>query len=317
MSHPYQYYIGIDVSKAQLDVCVLPSHQQWSVHNDETGRGELAQRLASFEQGLIVLEATGGLEVAVVSTLAAAGLLPVVINPRQVRDFAKATGRLAKTDVLDAEVIALFAQAIQPSPRPLKSEQARQLDALLARRRQLIEMLTAEQNRLSRAPKIVHRDLKAHIQWLRKRLDGADGQLKTLIESSPLWRVKDQLLKSVPGVGPVTALTLIAELPELGQLNRREIAALVGVAPFNRDSGTLKGQRCVWGGRAAVRAVLYMAALSAKQYNPVIKAFYQRLRDAGKPFKVALTACMRKLITILNAMLKTNTPWQENKPAMG
>ena len=314
MSDQYQNYVGIDVSKARLDVCVLSTEPPWSVSNNDAGRGELAQRLALLAQPLIVLEATGGLEIAVVSALVEAGLLPVVINPRQVRDFAKATGRLAKTDTLDAEVIARFAQAIQPSPRPLKSEQAQQLDALLTRRRQLIEMLSAEQNRLHQAPQVLHADIEAHIQWLRKRLDDGDSQLKALIQSSPLWRAKDQLLNSVPGVGPVTALTLIAELPELGSLNRREIAALVGVAPFNRDSGTFKGQRTIWGGRAAVRTALYMAALSAKQFNPVIKAFYQRLREAGKPAKVALTACMRKLITILNAMVKNNTSWQENQP---
>jgi len=311
MTEQYQEYVGIDVSKAQLDICVLPADEHWSVSNDESGRREWVRRLGACEQALIVLEATGGLEITVVGALVEADLLAVVINPRQVRDFAKAKGRLAKTDVLDAEIIALFAEAIRPAPRPLKSDQARQLDALLTRRRQIIEMLTAEQNRLSMAPQALHRDIKAHIRWLRKRLDGVDGQLKQLIQASPLWRAKDELLQSTPGVGPVTALSLIAGLPELGALNRREIAALVGLAPFNRDSGTFKGQRRIWGGRAAVRATLYMATLAAVRCNPVIRAFYRRLCDAGKPHKVALTACMRKLITILNTMVKNGTPWDE------
>ncbi len=312
MSEIAQAYVGIDVAKVQLEVCVRPAGQCWAVTNDEPGRRELAQRLASLPKALIVLEATGGLEIAVVGALAEAGLLPVVVNPRQVRDFAKATGRLAKTDTLDAEVIARFAEAIRPPPRPLKERQAQQLDAVLTRRRQLIEMLTAEQNRLSSAPSTVHGDLKAHIRWLRKRLDGVDGQLQQLIQASPLWRAKDQLLQSTPGVGPVTALSLIAELPELGTLNRREIAALVGLAPFNRDSGTLRGRRTIWGGRAGVRATLYMAALSATRCNPVITTFSRRLCAAGKPHKVALTACMRKLITILNTMVKNRTPWRDN-----
>jgi transposase len=311
MSEQTREYVGIDVSKAQLDVFVLSTGQRWQVANDEPGRGELAKRLAPLHEPLIVLEATGGLEIQVVSALVVQKLLPVVINPRQVRDFAKATGRLAKSDTLDAEVLARFAEAIRPTPRPLKDAQAQQLDALLTRRRQLVEMLTAEQNRLAIAPKTLHRDIKTHISWLKKRLDDLDGQLKRFIQASPLWRATDQLLQSTPGVGPVTSLSLIAELPELGTLNRREIAALVGVAPFNRDSGTLRGQRTIWGGRAGVRSALYMATLSATRCNPVIKAFYRRLCDAGKPHKVALTACMRKLITILNTMVKNGTSWNE------
>ncbi len=310
ISEQFQEYVGIDVSKTQLEVCVLPAKQHWVATNDESGRQELTQRLAALGPALIVLEATGGFESAVVGTLAVAGLLPVVVNPRQVRDFAKASGRLAKTDKLDAEVIARFAAAIQPTPRPLKSSQAQQLDAVLTRRRQLIEMLTAEQNRLSIAPAVLQADIKAHIHWLRQRRDDLDGQLQRLIQASPSWCATDQLLRSTPGVGPVTSLSLIAELPELGTLNRREIAALVGVAPFNRDSGRFKGERMIWGGRAAVRTALYMATLSAVRCNPVIKAFYLRLCDAGKPHKVALTACMRKLITILNTMLKNDTPWE-------
>ncbi len=312
MSDQIKEYVGIDISKAQLDVFVLNTRQRWHVANDERGRSELAKRLVQLSDALIVLEATGGYETPVISALLAKQLLPVVINPRQVRDFAKATGRLAKTDEIDAEVIALFAQAIRPTPRPLKDKQAQQLDALLTRHRQLVTMRTAEHNRLAIAPKGVQRDIEVHIHWLKKRLDGVDGQVKQLIQACPVWRAKDEWLQSTPGVGPMTALTMIAELPELGTLNRRQIAALIGVAPFNRDSGMLKGKRTIWGGRAGVRTVLYMATLSAVRWNPVIKAFYQRLSEAGKPHKVALTACMRKLITILNTMVKNDTAWGEN-----
>lgn len=312
MSEPLKDYVGIDVSKRALDVYVLGSGQRWQVANDEPGRASLACRLRERPEALIVLEATGGLEIPIVTALVAQSLLPVVINPRQVRDFAKATGRLAKTDALDAEVLARFAQAIQPTPRPLKDDHAQQLDALLTRRQQLVAMLTAEHNRLASAPNTVQRDIKTHITWLEKHLKDVDGQLKRLIQASDLWRARDELLQTAPGVGPVTSLKLIAELPELGRLNRREIAALVGVAPFNRDSGTLRGKRTVWGGRAGVRTALYMATLSAIRCNSVIQAFYQRLRKAGKPPKVALTAGMRKLITILNTMLKNNTPWRED-----
>ncbi len=308
----FNEYVGIDISKTQLDVFVLSIGHRWKVANDETGRAELANRLAQLLQPLIVLEATGGFEIPVVSELLAKQLLPVVINPRQVRDFAKATGRLAKTDRLDAEVIALFAEAIRPTPRPLKDDHAQQLDALVTRRRQLVKILTAEYNHLAIASKAVQRDIKLHINWLKKRLDCINGQFKQLIQARPVWRKKDELLQSAPGVGPVTSLSLIAELPELGTLNRRQIAALVGVAPFNRDSGVFKGKRTIWGGRAGVRAILYMAALTAMRCNPVIKIFYQRLVKTGKPHKVALTACMRKLITILNTMVKNNTPWNEN-----
>lgn len=311
MSSQFKEYIGIDISKIQLDVFVLSIGQRWQVANDKTGRTELAKRLGELPQPLIVLEATGGFEIPVVSELLAKQLTPVVINPRQVRDFAKATGRLAKTDKLDAEVIALFAEAIRPTPRPLKDDQAQQLDAHLTRRRQLVGMLTAEYNRLTSAPKAVQRDIKLHISWLKKRLDGVDVQFKRLLQASPVWQMKDELIQSTPGVGPVTSLSLIAELPELGTLNRRQIAALVGVAPFNRDSGVLKGKRTIWGGRAGVRAGLYMATLTAVRCNPAIKTFYQRLVKAGKPHKVALTACMRKLITILNTMVKNKVPWED------
>jgi transposase len=311
MSGQFKEYVGIDISKTQLDIFVLSIGQRWQVANDETGRAGLANRLAQLPQPLIVLEATGGFEIPIVSDLLAKQILPVVINPRQVRDFAKATGRLAKTDRLDAEIITLFAEAIRPAPRPLKDDQAQQLDAFITRRSQLVGMLTAEHNRLTSAPKAVQRDIKLHVTWLKKRLDAVDDQLKRLLQVSPGCQMKDELLQSTPGVGPVTSLSLIAELPELGTLNRRQIAALVGVAPFNRDSGVLKGKRTIWGGRAGVRAVLYMASLTAVRCNPVIKTFYQRLVEAGKPHKVALTACMRKLITILNTMVKNKTPWNE------
>jgi transposase len=302
--------VGVDVAKAQLDLACRPSGETWSVANDEAGIHPLVDRLRSLTPTIIVLEATGGYEVAVVAALAAAGLPVVVVNPRQVRDFAKATGQLAKTDRLDAQVLALFAERVRPPTRPLPDEAAQALDALLTRRRQLVEMLTAERNRLLVARAAVRRDLQQHIRWLQRRLADVDGELHTAVKASPLWRVKDDLLQSVPGVGRVVSLTLLAELPELGRLSHKEIAALVGVAPLNRDSGTLRGKRLVYGGRAPVRAALYMAALVATKWNPVIRAFYERLRRAGKPAKVALTACMRKLLTILNAMARSGTPWQ-------
>jgi transposase len=260
-----------------------------------------------------VLEATGGYEAAVVAALATAGLPVVVANPRQVRDFAKATGQFAKTDAIDAQVLALFGERVRPAPRPLPDEAAQALDALLTRRRQLVEMLGAERNRLLVARPAVRRDLQQHIRYLERCLREADDDLHTAVKASPLWRVKDDLLQSVPGVGRVVSLTLLAELPELGRLSHKEIAALVGVAPLNRDSGTLRGKRLVYGGRAPVRAALYMAALVASKCNPVIRVFYLRLRAAGKPAKVALTACMRKLLIILNAIARSGTPWHPER----
>jgi transposase len=304
-----EVFVGIDVSKAGLDVGVLPLAQFWTTPNDEAGCRSLAERLQTLSPTLIVLEATGGFETLAAATLAAAGLPVVVVNPRPVRDFAKATGSLAKTDRLDARVLALFAQRVRPAVRPLKDTQSRELDALFARRRQIVEMLTMERNRLGLAAAPVRKDLKAHIHWLVKRLKDVDGGLKALIQNSPVWREKDDLLQSTPGIGPVASVALLAQLPELGTLNRRQIGALAGIVPFNNDSGKFKGQRHVWGGRAMVRAVLYMATLAAIRCNPSIKAFYQRLRAAGKKPKVAIVACMRKLLTILNAMLKTKTPW--------
>ena len=305
-------FVGIDVSKAQLDIALRPTGPGWQVPNDDGGITLLVARLQAVDPTLIVLEATGGLELPVTLALAAAGLPVAVVNPRQTRDFAKATGQLAKTDALDARALAHFGEAIRPVPRPLPEAQAQELSALLGRRRQLVEMLTAEKNRLSAAPAGLHPRIQAHLRWLEHERRDIDTEVGRRIRTSPVWRAKDDLLQSVPGVGPVLSHTLVAQLPELGTLTRQRIAALVGVAPLNRDSGTLRGRRSVWGGRACVRATLSMGALVAVRHNPVLKAFYDRLRIAGKPAKVALTACMRKLLTILNAMLTHQTPWQEN-----
>lgn len=304
-------YVGIDVSKASLEIALRPAGDDWSATNDEVGIATVVSRLQELSPALVVLEASGGLEMPLVGSLAAVGLPTAVVNPRQVRDFAKATGKLAKTDAIDAKVLAHFAEAIKPSARPLPDEQSRILEATLQRRRQVIEMLTAERNRLENAPKPLSERIAAHILWLEQELANLDGQLEQAIRQSPLWREKEDLLRSVPGVGPVMATTLLADLPELGQLNRKQIAALVGVAPLNRDSGALRGKRTIWGGRAKVRAALYMAIISAIRYNPIIKSFYGRLLVAGKVKKVAIVACMRKLLTILNAMMKDHTCWAQ------
>ena len=303
-----QVFVGIDVSKAQLDMALRPEGR-CSVSNDEAGFAQIIERLRVVSPALVVLEATGGLEIPLTGALAAAGVPVVVVNPRQVRDFAKATGQWAKTDALDAQVLAHFAEVIRPEPRPLPDAQTRMLAALLTRRRQLVEMLTAEKNRLASARPPVRTRLRTHITWLERELVHTDRALANTIRESPVWREKDDLLRSVPGVGPVLTTTLLANLPELGTLTSKHIAALVGVAPLNRDSGTWRGKRTVWGGRAQVRAVLYMGAIVAARFNPVIRGFYQRLCAAGKAKKVALTACMRKLLVILNAMLKHRTPW--------
>jgi len=307
VNHPA--YVGIDVAKATLDVAVSPTAERWTLAYTEREVAGLVRRLTGLHPALVVLEATGGLEGPLVGALATAGLPVVVVNPRQIRDFAKATGTLAKTDALDAAVLAHFAAAVRPTPRPLPDAATQTLAALVTRRRQLVEMLTAERNRLGSAPRVLRAEIQAHLTWLQRRLARLDTDLGQAIRTSPVWRVQDDLLRSVPGVGPVLSATLLASLPELGTLNRKAIAALVGVAPLNRDSGTLRGRRRVWGGRAAVRAVLYMGTLVAVRHNPVLRAFYQRLRAVGKLPKVALTACMRKLLTILNAMLKHQTPW--------
>lgn len=302
-------YAGIDVAKKSLDIAIHDTGQQWSFLNDDTGISTAVNHLKELAPALVVLEATGGIELPITAALAVAEIPVVVVNPRQVRDFAKATGRLAKTDIIDARVMAQFAAAVRPAPRPLIDTQTQELKDVLVRRRQIVEMVTAEKNRLNKAGNNVRRRIQEHIIWLEQELSDIDGELRRSIQASPLWREKDNLLKSTPGVGPVLSVTLLTELPELGTLNRRQIAALVGVAPLNRDSGTLRGKRTVWGGRAPVRAALYMATLVATRYNPVIRDFYQRLCGTGKAKKVALTACMRKLLTILNAILKHRTPW--------
>jgi transposase len=307
---PSQIFVGIDVAKAQLDIALRPTGERWALTNDDAGIAVLVPRLQAIAPQLIVLEATGSYQRAVVAALAAAGLPVAVVNPRQARDFAKATGQLAKTDALDARALAHFAEAVRPMPRPLPDTQADELRALLARRRQLVTMRTAEQNRLGSAPPRLQPDMQAHITWLNTRLTTLDDDLDTTLRASPVWREREELLRSVPGIGPVCARTLLLDLPELGTLNRQRLAALVGVAPLNRDSGTLRGRRTTWGGRAHVRATLYMSTLVAVRYNPVFKAFYERLRAAGKAAKLALTACMRKLLTILNAMVKHHAPWQ-------
>lgn len=307
--NPNECFVGIDVSKATLEVGVLPQETFWSSPNNEAGREELVTRLCAMAPTLIVLEATGGYEAVIAAQLAAAGLPVVVMNPRQVRDFAKACGKLAKTDRIDARLLALYAKTMRPDVRPLKDEHSRELDALFIRRRQIVEMLTMEKNRLGTAAARVRKGLKAHIVWLEKRLEEVDGELQALIEESPVWRAKDEILQSAKGIGPVASVALLSQLPELGQLDRKKISALAGIAPLNNDSGTFKGRRSVWGGRSAVRPPLYMATLAAIRCNPVIKAFHARLKAAGKKPKVAIVACMRKLLTILNAMIKSMTPW--------
>ena len=302
-------YIGIDVSKASLDIGVIPSGESWSVVNREDDIATLVKKLRRLQPELIVVEPTARMETAVSGAIAAAGLPVVVINPRQVRDFARASGILAKTDCIDAQVLARFGRAVAPEVRPLKDDETQALTALMTRRRQLSHLLVTEKNRLSSVPSPVGKDIKAHISWLQKRLKNLDDDLDAMLRDSPLWREKDALLQSVPGVGRVLSLALLSQLPELGHLNRRQIAALVGVAPFNFDSGTYRGRRRVWGGRGQVRTVLYMATLASTRHIPVIKAFYGRLCASGKPPKVALTACMRKLLVTLNAILKTRLAW--------
>lgn len=303
-------FVGIDIAKAQLDVAVRPADEVFTVINEEKSVKNLAKRLCKLTVERVVLEASGGWEIPVVAELAASGLPVVVVNPRQVRDFARATGTLAKSDPIDARILAWFGEALRPEVRALKDEETQALEGLLKRRRQLVEMVSAEKNRLATAPKPIRRDIKTHIRWLERRLKDIDHDLNGAVKSSPMWRVRDDLLQSAPGVGPTLSLSLMASLPELGRLSGRKISALVGVAPFNRDSGTLRGRRCVWGGRGELRAVLYMATLAATRCNPVIRTFYQRLTAAGKPHKVAMTACMRKLLVILNAMVRDQTSWQ-------
>lgn len=304
-------FIGIDVSKKQLEVAAHESDYQFRCPNKASAFGELIAELIKLRPALIVLEATAGLEIPVVRALHAAGLPVVVVNPRQVRDFAKALGQLAKTDPLDARVLAHFAAAIKPPLRPIKSKDEQELDALTGRRGQLVEMLTDEKNRRrSAASDSVRQKINEHIDWLEDCIAEIDQQLKALLKTSASWQAKDKILQSVPGIGPVTSFSTIADLPELGKLDRQKISKLVGVAPLNRDSGQRRGSRHIYGGRAQLRRVLYMAALTASRYNPVIKKFYQRLLAKQKPHKVAITACMRKLLSIINVMVRDSTPWK-------
>jgi transposase len=304
--------VGIDVSKDALAIAVFPSGEAWVSGTTEADLTTLVARLGSVRPDVVVMEATAGYEMPVAVACAAADLSVAVVNPRQIRAFAQAIGRTAKTDPIDAEVIALFGARVRPEPRALPNAATQALAAVIARRRQLLEMLTAERQRLEQATTgSVKRDLRNHIRWLERRLTDVDDDMSTRIQESPVWRVQEDLLRSVPGIGPTVARTLLAELPELGQLDRRTIAALVGVAPRNRDSGRWRGKRMIWGGRASVRRALYMAALVASRYNAPLRAFYQRLRASGKPGKVALVAVMRKLLTILNAMLKHQQSWQQ------
>jgi transposase len=303
-------WIGIDVAKAQLDIAIGADGEAWSVTNDDAGIATLLEDLRSRNCGLVVLEATGGFEIPAVSALAAAGIPLVVANPRQIRNFARATGQLAKTDRLDARILALFAERVRPDVRALPDDAARLLDALLTRRRQISGMIVAEHNRLGFAPASLRKSIEKHIRWLQRELDGVDGDLGKAIQASPVWRAKDALYRSVPGIGPVISRTLIADLPELGRLSHREIASLVGLAPLARDSGTMKGKRMIFGGRASVRRMLYMAAIVGVRHNPVVRKFYVRLREHGKPPKVALIACAHKMLTILNSMSRTGEPWR-------
>jgi transposase len=303
-------FIGIDVAKRQLDVAARPGGERWAAVNDVAGIAGVVERLRTTGPvALIVLEATGGYEMALVAALTTAQLPLVVVNPRQVRDFARAVGKLAKTDAIDAEVLAHFADAIRPEPRALPDALTQELQGWLGRRRQVLEMLLAEEQRLGRATRSIRPQIQQHVEWLRSQLRDVDRGLQELIRTSPVWREHENLLRTTPGVGPVLATTLLADLPELGRLNRRQIAALVGLAPLNWDSGQQRGPRHIWGGRAPVRTALYMATLAAVRCNPVIRAFFERLSAAGKPRKVALTACMRKLLTILNAMMHRRVGW--------
>lgn len=310
MKKTVEIFVGIDISKAWLDVAVQEQEEVFRVSNDEAGIASLVKRLKKLKPTLIVLEPTGGFEKLVMAELTHAKLPAVVVNAKRIRDFARATGQIAKTDELDAKVLAHFAATVRPPVRGLRSAEAEQLTALLTRRKQVLDMLTMEKNRLVTVRAKMRSEIEAHIQWLSKSLKALDKEIEDFVESMSSWKEKDALLQSVPGVGPVTSATLLGMLPELGHLNRQEIAALVGVAPLNKDSGRKQGRRRVYGGRADVRSVLYMAALAATTFNPIIRKFYARLIKHGKEKKVALTACMRKLLVILNAMMHSNQLWR-------
>ncbi len=304
-----EVFVGIDVSKSTLDVRIEPSGESFQLANDDEGIKALCSRLSKHAPTLIVMEATGGLEMRAASELAACGLCLAVVNPRQVRDFAKASGQLAKTDRIDAHVLCGFARAIRPAARPMKDALTQQLEDLVTRRRQLVDIRVQETLRLHGASKVQAKSVKAHIAWLDKRIKDIETDLGTRLRSSDAWRVKDDLLLSIPGVGEITSRSVLSRCPEIGRLTRRQIAKLVGVAPLNNDSGKYRGQRHIWGGRADVRSVMYMATVSAIRCNPVIKEFAAKLKRAGKAPKVVIVACMRKLLTIMNAIIKSNTPW--------
>lgn len=310
MDKAVEIFVGIDVSKSWLDVAVHEQAAVWRNANDDAGIGKLVEQMQVLQPERIVVEPTGGFESLLVAELQHAGLPVVVVNAKRVRDFAKATGQLAKTDKLDARVLAHFAAALRPPLRTMQTEQEEQLTALMTRRRQILDMLTVEKNRLVTLRGAMRCDVEEHVAWLSEHLKSLDHEIAAFVKSKPAWKEKAAMLQSVPGVGPVTSATMLGMLPELGQLARQQIAALVGVAPLNKDSGKKRGKRRVYGGRADVRSVLYMAALSAKKYNPKIKAFYESLLKRGKEKKVALTACMRKLLVILNAMVRTQTAWR-------
>ena len=303
--------VGIDVSKSVLDVSLYPSGNTWRVEYTPAGMAALAEELVDLRPAVVVVEATGGLEMSLTAALGVAGVPVVVVNPRKVRDFARATGRLAKTDKLDAQVLAQFGAMVRPQIRPLPDVARLELRALVTRRQQLLEMITAEKNRLRRTTPGVRGRIEVNVRWLREQLKELDRDLGDFLKSSPLWQEEARVLRSAPGVGPIVTATLIARLPELGSLNGKQVAALVGVAPFNRDSGTFRGKRKVWGGRGPLRTTLYMATLVATRHNPILRAFYQRLCDAGKPKKVALIACVRKLLVILNSMIKHHSTWSQ------
>jgi transposase len=310
-------FVGIDVSKSSLDIAVSPSGESWQEANDHKSLVRLTQRLLEPAPKLIVIEATGGLEIPLAAALAGAGLPVVIVNPRQVREFARATGRLAKTDKIDAFILALFGERVRPELRPLPDEVAQAFDALLARRRQLVGMLAEEKTRLQQARSgPVRQGIQRHIRWLERELHDVERNLTDSVRQSPLWRAKDDLIQSVPGAGRVLSFTLLADLPELGQLSGKQIASLVGVAPHPADSGSIRGKRVIWGGRPTVRTVLYMAALAACRFNPVFRGFYQRLLTSGKPPKVAIVACMRKLIVVLNAIVRDGIPWNPVMPKL-
>jgi transposase len=304
-----QTYVGIDVAKDSMEVTVHEGKEHWNYANDESGLAKLVTKMKKLSPNLIVLEATGGYEITIAAEIQSNGFPVAVVNPRHIRDFAKSVGILAKTDILDARVIARFAATVQPPSRVLPESETQELGAIIMRRKQMIAMLTAEKNRLQQANQAVKERIQIHITWLKQELDDINKEMNKMVQNNEEWKEKDEIIQSVPGVGPNLSFTLLADFPELGTLNRKQTAALSGIAPFNRDSGTLRGKRTIWGGRDIVRTATYMSAFVAIRYNPLLKCFFQRLVAAGKPYKVAIVACMRKLLCILNAMLKNRTTW--------